>query len=898
MSKKSKIIINIFITICMKKKVNLFKTLSVLFSIFIICNFNAYSVLAEDEEIKNDDNEIALIDETYDFKGTGLKRYSATGSTTTWSRAVSTAISLYVKNGTVPQITKYDGTYNGTAYHVLEADTSDGNTLIKVDYAGNTPVYLNNIYDSDLTANDEYYWAGAINAGFFGASASSSSYGYPTGAVRTGGIWQTYSSKFTNYEAWECTPSYGDGFTSYYFNRSGNDAKLLYNGWRNGVFYKYYNDPSPNTWDYSPVYSYSEGVSGAYTLMVDGDTSVHWGKNDYSGTNYWSYTGTAITLFGQKANGNYVLLTTSAGSLTADQCISLMSSLGCVNGIRFDGGGSSQMAYDNGLYIKSISAPSEVELDSIDDLSQISVTVKDGNSKEHTVPLTAVSDDISKTQNGDNSYTVIANTVVGNITVKVNIKEQKIYHVVFDWNYANSGNVWGLDGTDLVLPENSFIKDGYTFTSWNTSIDGTGKEYHPNDLLTEEDFGDNNTLLLYAQWQKDTTIFKITFDWNYGNSGFMSDILVSEGDSLPINTYTKENCTFKGWNTSIDSDGIHFDDQEIISGLENDIVLYAEWEENAKVNIRFDWNYANGGTVDNVSYYLDNPVTLPENGFVKDNSTFIGWNTNIDGSGDTYQAGDYLKTEEASDITLYAMWQKDEGFYSYTIIYDWNYGNSGEMSAYFGSNDVIYTVPECGFARNNMEFVSWNTNIDGTGETFNVGDQLLNLANKDNEQIILYAMWQENGTTNIVYDWNYGNNGSMPITINHKGETLELAKNSFEKDGYQFVGWNTEMDGSGDSYNDGDLVNLYDENKETIVLYAQWRINAFAKDEIQEKTITSEETAIADESVVVEEIPEEKTGEGTPSEDTTVVKEASEEMIEKSILETETAEEHTDFAEN
>lgn len=1299
-----------------------------------LLNMQVAQVLAEGE----DTPETVNTSESYNFKGSGIQKHTATGSTDAWSRSVSTMISLYIKNGTVPQITKYDGTYNGVAYHVLEADTSDGNTIIKLDYAGSTPKTLNNMYDETLTANDEYYWAGAINAGFF-----SMANGYPTGAVRTGGEWQTYTGAGSNYETWECTPSYGSGFTSVYFNRSGNDMKLLYNGWKNGVFYKYYTDPSPNTWDYSPVWDYSEGVSGAYTLMVDGNTGTHWGRGDYSSTDYWSYVGTAITLFGQKANGNYVLLTTSAGSLTASQAIDLMSKLGCVNGIRFDGGGSSQMAYDNGLYIKSISAPKTAEVSSADALDEIKVTVYDGNSKAHSVAITDLSDEVSATSaDSDGNFTVTAKTVVGDVSVSASVKaetpepestaelkatfskgyatvgesadeikkdiasikevedetetdidlsnatievdgstdtadntitvtikygdlskEYKIlvldsskeyysndisidiptlesaiiakdevptfvlkingesfkttnvvlkdidisktgvqkgtatytyyilnkdsnglvtevtpqsikaeniilyvqgvekieinteketytvgdelgtvtgefiqtnvdenasvndivfdtsevnmneagtykitasytpktevvtesttldyskdkmdalnydwqlgtgtdigadespkgtasiplsdldanlasgeysfikqgstyflvggvddseyirfsdddtvayvykfepyhwttaeesgstivststdsywlsskwvfgttaskaykyaghltestsgtlvqncwsvtrtaynvtkniststevitapvgfvaesqvvvqekqaanytvnfydfdgnildtiiaqegteaitemipkkegytftkwsidtssitsdldvypefactegydlidgacsvhvsptpnpdlpeisYHVSFDWNYANGGEVWGLDGTEITLPENGFWKDGYKFVSWNTAMDGSGTSYNPGDILTSADFGESASIMLYAKWEKDTTIAKVSFDWNYANRGFMSDILISGGETLPANTFERDGYLFKGWNTSINGDGVHYDNEAVMPTLDSDIVLYAEWEQDTQYEIRFDWNYANSGQVNNIVSHTHEECILPENGFAKDNHEFIGWNTSINGDGVMYQPGDTIPEGNTENITLYAIWQKLPSAYSYIVSYDWNYANSGNMGVDFGTNAEGYKAPECSFARDKKVFTSWNTAIDGTGKTIEVGDLLHDVASEDNEHIVLYAQWRDAGTTTIIYDWNYANSGSMPTTVAYEGSTVQLAKNTFTRDDKKFVGWSTSMDGDGEFFYDEAIVDLYDASKDVIVLYAQW----------------------------------------------------------------------------
>ena len=53
-------------------------------------------------------------------------------------------------------------------------------------------------------------------------------------------------------------------------------------------------------------------------------------------------------------------------------------------------------------------------------------------------------------------------------------------------------------------------------------------------------------------------------------------------------------------------------------------------------------------------------------------------------------------------------------------------------------------------------------------------------------------------------------------------ETVALSPNKFAREGYTFSGWNTEADGSGDSYTDGQEVKNIASKGEKVVLYAQW----------------------------------------------------------------------------
>lgn len=70
---------------------------------------------------------------------------------------------------------------------------------------------------------------------------------------------------------------------------------------------------------------------------------------------------------------------------------------------------------------------------------------------------------------------------------------------------ANDGtdkeaSVEGVTDGSVTLPgDDTFTREGYRFTGWNTSEDGSGQAYAPGDEL-ELNFGAVH--LLYAQWEK------------------------------------------------------------------------------------------------------------------------------------------------------------------------------------------------------------------------------------------------------------------------------------------------------------------------------------------------------------------------------------------------------------
>jgi uncharacterized repeat protein (TIGR02543 family) len=78
----------------------------------------------------------------------------------------------------------------------------------------------------------------------------------------------------------------------------------------------------------------------------------------------------------------------------------------------------------------------------------------------------------------------------------------------------------------------------------------------------------------------------------------------------------------------------------------------------------------------------------------------------------------------------------------------------------------------------------------------------------------------------IKYNKNIKNvTGSISNMTVYYNQVAVLAKNAFKsKKGYTFAGWNTEPDGTGTAYKEGDEVkNLTDSHRETITLYAQWK---------------------------------------------------------------------------
>ena len=228
---------------------------------------------------------------------------------------------------------------------------------------------------------------------------------------------------------------------------------------------------------------------------------------------------------------------------------------------------------------------------------------------------------------------------------------------------------------------------------------------------------------------------------------------------------------------------------------------------------------ANGGegTIDSATGAAGESVPVAENGFTLNNYTFTGWNTQADGSGTAYSAGDrFTLTDE--DTVLYAQWSKNVPA-QVNVSYDAN-GGVGTMESVTGDVGSEIVIQQSGFTRSEYTFTGWNTQADGTGTAYKPGDKFTLTA----ENTVLYAQWSKNAPAQVKvsYDAN-GGVGTMESVTGDVGSEIVIQQSGFTRSEYTFTGWNTQADGKGTTYKAGDSFTLTD--KDT-VLYAQWSKNS------------------------------------------------------------------------
>jgi len=123
------------------------------------------------------------------------------------------------------------------------------------------------------------------------------------------------------------------------------------------------------------------------------------------------------------------------------------------------------------------------------------------------------------------------------------------------------------------------------------------------------------------------------------------------------------------------------------------------------------------------------------------------------------------------------------------------------------------SLKECDYTKDGYKFGGWCEEANGNGTRYRP-----NATYEPQKDVILYAIWDADLVT-INFDSNNGSNQIKKEEIT-RGKDTKLPKNDFENEGYVFVEWNTNTDGTGTSYQENGNINL---TQDSIILYAIWK---------------------------------------------------------------------------
>ena len=467
------------------------------------------------------------------------------------------------------------------------------------------------------------------------------------------------------------------------------------------------------------------------------------------------------------------------------------------------------------------------------------------------------------------TLTGCGSTEDGGSVVEV-INNQKV-QVSFDYNFENNDatsqpiNV-SVGGTYGQLPEPSVEKEGCHFVGWNTRADGLGRDITGESIVSYT--AGNHTL--YAKWEGNT--YTLSFDLGGGTingSQTVSDRKVTYGEvygmfAIPSNPQ-KYMAKFDGWFLNPEGDGTPVTMNTLVRTKGNH-TLYAVFRD-----IRFNYDFTDpteikdffcyGGGLDyqivngEESSYLEisNKSSRPTGYLVLDSEFTAGTTIEIDAEfvgevGDPNLDDrdlDYSSKKVKAGMFCYGANGDGSGISSGTLgvpgapttpdhVNKWYWGqgarNDPWESNVWNNGHMKFTVnilEHCYGLQFYIEFGRKQvreTSVDG-GIDYDTNTELWH----NNKWLIHsikinYVMPEPDlpqGTeVTVNFDLNYNTDMQNPdAKIAIAGEEIGELPQVAEREGFEFVGWNTSPDGDGKTY---DAERILNTPHEEITLYAIW----------------------------------------------------------------------------
>ncbi|MDC7242125.1 MAG: InlB B-repeat-containing protein, partial [Spirochaetales bacterium] len=165
--------------------------------------------------------------------------------------------------------------------------------------------------------------------------------------------------------------------------------------------------------------------------------------------------------------------------------------------------------------------------------------------------------------------------------------------------------------------------------------------------------------------------------------------------------------------------------------------------------------------------------------------------------------------------------ERVNGLYTYSLTYDRsNDIATGNVEGLVPVDSEIYLEGKTAIIQDQGDltkpyytFSGWSL-IDGGAVDYFPGDSF----QFPGSSVVLYAVWSEDSYT-VTYDGNGFTGGTLPSAQSSThADVLALSLNELTRTTYNFIGWNSEADGSGTFYSPGQELNL----TSNMTLYAYW----------------------------------------------------------------------------
>ena len=446
-------------------------------------------------------------------------------------------------------------------------------------------------------------------------------------------------------------------------------------------------------------------------------------------------------------------------------------------------------------------------------------------------------------------------TVTAGMTLYAQWVPNTYYDVSFNKNATDATGTMSNQTFITIVPKaltaNAFTRTGYVFTGWNTEPDGSGTPYA--DGATVSNLGD---VTLYAQWQIIT--YSITYNLDGGTNGSGNPASYTiQSDDITLAEPVRMGFDFIGWTFEGQNDPIK--NVTIGHGSHGDRAYTAHWTFNSIVTI----------TPETGDVLLYNGHTLTGTGganthvIIKDGATVTLSGATITGISDDVSHKWSGITCEGDAVIVLASGTTNNlkgGYGNYPGIFvpkNKTLTIQGNGTLYLSSNGYGPGIGPDGFSggcgnitiEGGTIFATGGYNYAGIGGSFcgnititdgvnsvtatagteapysigtghgtvTIGDVV---TSNFPQSTFTYTPSETSETYTITYNAN-GGEGTIDPQFFSMNTPQALTANSFTREEYIFLGWNTNANGSGTKYADGQWVM----NLGNVTLYAQWRVH-------------------------------------------------------------------------
>lgn len=325
--------------------------------------------------------------------------------------------------------------------------------------------------------------------------------------------------------------------------------------------------------------------------------------------------------------------------------------------------------------------------------------------------------------------------------------------LTYHGNGATGGNTAaqsGKTGDELTTNANGFTRDGYTFVRWDTAKDGSGTAYGEGKNGVSQYVMKPAGNDLYAIWKANPASIRYRDDW--GATGSTPDTTGVTGQDVTIarNGFTRPGYTFTGWardrrtDPSLQPGGRY----TLTPGT---TTLWAQWKADP-AHLIYNSNSGSTSQTRRTDGVVDQTLTVIANPFTRSGYTFTGWNTQADGRGKAYAAGNGFrlvadpKSNPVNTSVLYAQWRINR----VALKFNPNGGTGGYPDITVDAFTTV-TIPadakEPKVQRPGFRFTGWAMKpTPGAGDTIlSPGKGTVSMP--DRGSITVYAQWAPAMTT-------------------------------------------------------------------------------------------------------------------------------------------------------